>query len=49
MFKVLMQNHLVTAAGKCLNRIREMTPEVDKFHRWATRYLKTVCGMAEKD
>ena len=37
-----------TAKGY-LNRIRELTPEDDKFHRWATSYLKTVGEMAEKD
>lgn len=36
-------------AGGYLNRIRELAPEDDKFHRWATSYLKTVGGMAEKD
>ena len=37
-----------TAKGY-LNRIRELTPEDDKFHRWATSYLKTVGEMAERD
>ena len=36
-----------TAKG-CLNRIRELAPEDDKFHRWATSYLKTVSEMQEK-
>ena len=35
-----------TAKG-CLNKIRELTSEDDKFHRWATSYLKTVTEMAE--
>ena len=29
-------------AEKYLNRIREMTTEDDKFHRWSTRYLEKV-------
>jgi len=36
-----------TAKG-CLNRIRELTSEDDKFHRWATSYLETITGMEEK-
>ena len=36
-----------TAKG-CLNRIRELTSEEDRFHRWATSYLKTVTEMEEK-
>ena len=35
-------------AGGYLNRIRELTPEDDKFHRWATGYLGTVTGMEKK-
>ena len=36
-----------TARGY-LNRIRELTPEDDKFHRWATGYLETVTGTKKK-
>jgi len=36
-------------AKKCLNRIIELAPEDDRFHRWATSYLKTLAGMEEKD
>ena len=36
-----------TAKGY-LNRIRELTPEDDKFHRWATSYLETVNGREKK-
>lgn len=28
-----------SAAKGCLNRIRELTPEDDKFHRWASGYM----------
>ena len=35
-------------AKACLNRIRELAPEDDKFHRWATSYLKTVTEMEKK-
>ena len=37
------------AAKGCLNRIRELTSEDDRFHRWATSYLKTVTEMEEKN
>ena len=37
-----------TAKG-CLDRIRELTSEDDRFHRWATSYLKTVTEMEEKN
>ncbi len=48
--QILWEGHgKADAAGKCLNRIRELTPENDKFHRWAMGYLKKVGAKAEKD
>ena len=38
-----------SAAKGCLNRIRELTPEDDKFHRWASGYLEKVARMEKKD
>ena len=37
-----------SAAKGCLNRIRELTPEDDKFHRWASGYMDRHLNIKEK-
>ena len=38
-----------SSAKGCLNRIIELAPEDDRFHRWATSYLEKVAKMEERD